>query len=71
MVDTADTAQALEELQRKLAITQITNVSNQISAETCDCGRPISEQRQKLLPGVQNCVICQEEIERSRKYGRR
>ncbi|HAT1684679.1 TPA: TraR/DksA family transcriptional regulator [Klebsiella oxytoca] len=31
------------------------------------CGEPIPERRRRILPGIQTCTDCQEEIERRLK----
>jgi len=64
MADQADIASEVEELERSLRIAAATHKSTEPSPEYCDCGRAIPAARRKLLPGVQNCVICQEALER-------
>lgn len=51
---------AVASVQKKLA-----KQAEQPSAEECEeCGDEIPEARQKLVPGVQLCVICQSRKER-------
>ena len=51
---------AVASVQQKLA-----KQAEQPSAEECqECGDEIPEARQKLVPGVQLCVICQGRKER-------
>jgi phage/conjugal plasmid C-4 type zinc finger TraR family protein len=64
MADQVDIASEVEELERSLRIAAATHKSAEPSPEFCECGRAIPLARRELLPGVQNCVICQEELER-------
>jgi phage/conjugal plasmid C-4 type zinc finger TraR family protein len=52
---------AVADVQRKLQAQ-----AQSPSLEECEeCGEPIPEQRQKLIPGVTRCVHCQEYYERN------
>jgi len=47
---------------------EVTRIRNQLphgeSASECDeCDKPIPEARQKAVPGVRLCVVCQEAVD--------
>lgn len=62
--DLFDQAQELEELMRAEAIERSRWHGGACSAEQCDCGAEIPEERRRALPGVQTCVDCAAAMER-------
>lgn len=72
MTDVFDRATLLEEAQRQDALEEqarragLRNKTVADSAEYCHiCDAPIPQARREAVPGVQTCVDCQAELERS------
>lgn len=73
MTDEVDIANDRAELERTLAVANITrNLYSGPSAAECDeCGEAIPEGRRLAVPGVRLCVGCAEASEwHQRGYGR-
>ncbi|HET8686911.1 MAG TPA: TraR/DksA family transcriptional regulator [Methanosarcina sp.] len=66
MADWIDEANELSEELLKKALSKIVKYEGESSPECEECGAEIPEARQKLLPGVQTCVDCQELRERGK-----
>lgn len=72
MTDMFDRAQAVEEMQRDIALKQRFQAVHQASNVLCeDCDEPIPEQRRKMVHGCTRCVSCQQDYELKMKGFRR
>ena len=57
MSDIIDRASDLEQARTENAIANRKRFTG-ASALVCDCGEPIPEARQRILPGVTTCIDC-------------
>jgi phage/conjugal plasmid C-4 type zinc finger TraR family protein len=62
-----DRAIALQEQQARAGFTGKTVADSALDCRVCD--EAIPALRRGLLPGVQTCVACQEELERAARLG--
>lgn len=61
MADWIDESQEHQLRMLEAQIAQATKATRKASAHFCeDCETAISEQRRKIIPGVQRCTECQE-----------
>lgn len=71
-MDLADQAQAVEELDRRLALERHQRAEILETAENCiDCGAMIPSKRQAAVPGTQYCTGCAEAHEAMERHYRR
>ncbi len=69
MADIVDKAQQLEDLQRKVALAGITFYEGEPANYCIKCDSKIPTQRRRLLPGVQTCIYCAQDLEhRNKRY---
>lgn len=68
--NTQEQIEFLDEIKYKLLMESISDHEVE-SALWCDCGNEIPARRRAILPGVKNCVDCQEHIERGLRVERK
>ncbi|OAM27647.1 MULTISPECIES: DksA/TraR family C4-type zinc finger protein [Eikenella] len=66
--DGAEQAQIDANLDDALAAARQNLPSGESAHECAECGEPIPEARRCALPGVQLCIVCQEEVDKQQQF---